>query len=141
MTMIVNCIHAVSDMMGIACQKFMLRLRRPFTCVPQREQIMSPLYFLKKQDVGCHGGDGLLDAMDAWPRADGAHAFVNIPGSDTKFHAARRSNVGRNMSRITNRVISRGIRRGIRRGILRFIGRNKGLDVSGNGYEDSTVPG
>ena len=75
--------------------------------------------------------------MDAWPRADSAHAFVNIPGSDAKFHAARRSNVGRNMSRITNRVINRGIRRGI----LRFIGRNKGLDVSGNGYEDSTVPG
>jgi hypothetical protein len=39
-------------MMGITCQKFMLRLRRPFASMPQREQIMSSLYFLKKQDVG-----------------------------------------------------------------------------------------
>jgi hypothetical protein len=70
--------------------------------------------------------------VDAWPRADGAHTFVNIPGSDAKFHAARRSNVGRNR----NRVISRGIGRGIRR----FIGRNRGLDVIGNGFEDSARP-
>ena len=114
MTVIVNCIHAVSDMMGIACQKFMLRLCRPFTCVPQREQIMSPLYFLKKQDVGCHGGDGLLDAMDAWPRAYGTDTFVNIPGRDAKFHAAWRCDV--------NRIIVRNI----------------GLDVSD--FEDLALP-
>jgi hypothetical protein len=48
---------------------------------------MSSLYFLKKQDVGRHGRDGLLDAMDARSCTDGAHAFVNIPGSDAKFHA------------------------------------------------------
>jgi hypothetical protein len=83
--------------------------------MPQREQIMSSLYFLKKQDVGCHGGDGLLDTMDAWPRADGAHAFVNSPGSDAKFHAAWRCDV------------------------TSIIGRNIGLDVSD--FEDSALPG
>jgi hypothetical protein len=114
MTVIVNCIHAVSDMMGITCQKFMRRLRRPCTCVPQCEQIMSALYFLKKLDVGCHGGDGLLDTMDARSRADGAHTFVNIPGSDAKFHAAWRCDVNR------------------------IIGRNIGLDVSD--FEDLALP-
>jgi hypothetical protein len=55
--------------------------------------------------------------MDAWPRADGAHAFVNIPGSDAKFHAAWRCHVAR------------------------VIGRNIGLDASGNEFEDSAMPG
>ena len=114
MTMIVNCIHAVSDMMGIACQKFMLRLCRPFTCVPQREQIMSTLYFLKKQNIRRHGRDGLLDTVDAWSRAYGTDAFVNIPGRDAKFHAAWRCDV--------NRIIVRNI----------------GLDVSD--FEDLALP-
>jgi hypothetical protein len=92
----------------------MLRLRRPFTSMPQREQIMSSLYFLKKQDVGCHGRDGLLDAVDARSCTDGAHAFVNIPGSDAKFHAAWRCDVNR------------------------IIGRNIGLDVSD--FEDLALP-
>ena len=48
---------------------------------------MSPLYFLKKQDIGRHCRDGLLDAMDARSRTNGANAFVNIPGRDAKFHA------------------------------------------------------
>ena len=98
---------------------------------------MSSLYFLKKQDVGCHEGDGLLDAMDAWSRAYGTDTFVNIPGGDAKFHSARRSSVGRNISRSISRVVSRVISRGIRR----FINRKRGLDVSGNGFEDSALPG
>ena len=117
MTMIVNCIHAISDMMGIACQKFMLRLSRPFTCVPQREQIMSALYFLQKQDIGGHGRDGLLDTMNARSRAYGTNAFMNVPGRDAKFHAAWRCNVGR------------------------VIGRNIELDASGNELADSAMPG
>ena len=117
MTVIVNCIHAVSDMMGIACQKFMLRLSRPFTCVPQREQIMSALYFLQKQDIGGHGRDGLLDTMNARSRAYGTNAFMNVPGRDPKFHAAWRCNVGR------------------------VIGRNIELDASGNEFADSAMPG
>ena len=73
---------------------------------------MPALYFLKKQDVGRHGRDGLLDAMNARSRAYGTDAFVNIPGRDAEFHAAWRCNVGR------------------------VIGRNIGLDVSGSGFED-----
>lgn len=85
--MIVNCIHAVSRVVGITRQKFMLRLCRPFTGMSQREQIMPALHFLKKQDVGRHGRDGLLDAMDARSCAYGTNAFVDIPGRDAKFHA------------------------------------------------------
>jgi hypothetical protein len=98
---------------------------------------MSSLHFLKKQDVGCHGRDGLLDAMDARSRTDGTHAFVNIPSSDAKFHAVRRFNLGRNMSRGASRVIGRGTCRGIRR----FMARNRRLDVSGDGFEDSALTG
>jgi hypothetical protein len=137
MTMVIDRIHAVSDMMGIACQKFMLRLCRPFACVPKCKQVMPTLHFLQKQDIRRHGCDGLLDAMNPRPGTYRTDTLVNIPGGDAKFHAAWRSNVGRNISR----VVSRGIRRGINRGIRRFIGRNRGLDVSGNGYEDSTVLG
>jgi hypothetical protein len=102
---------------GITRQKFMLRLCRPFTGMSQREQIMSTLYFLKKQDVRPHGRDCLLDAMDARSRAYGTDAFVNIPGRDAKFHAAWRF--------IGDCVI----------------GRNIGLGVSDNAFENSAVPG
>ena len=98
--------------MGIASEKFMLPLRRPLAGMAQREQVMPSLHFLQKHDVGCHRGDGLLDAMNSRARTDGTDAFVNIPGRDAEFHAAWRCNVGR------------------------VIGRNIGLDVSGSGFED-----
>ena len=73
---------------------------------------MPTLYFLKKQDIGRHGRDGLLDAVDARSGTYGTDAFVNIPGRDAEFHAAWRCHVAR------------------------VIDRNIGLDVSGSDFED-----
>ncbi len=75
--------------MGIARQKFMLRLCRPFPGMSKRKQVMPTLHFLQEQDVWCHGGDGLLDAMHSRPGTYRADTFVNIPGSDAKFHSER----------------------------------------------------
>jgi hypothetical protein len=91
----------------------------------QREQVMPSLYFLQKQDVGCHCGDGLLDPMNARTRTDGTDAFVNIPGSDAKFHAGWRCKGGLEVDL--------------------DVGRNVGLDVrlnvSSDGCKDSAVLG
>ena len=80
---------------------------------------MPALYFLKKQDVGRHGCDGLLDAMDARSRAHGTDAFVNIPGRDAEFHAGERCTVGR----CVGRIVDGGL----------------GLGLKGDGVEDSAL--
>jgi len=119
MTMIIDGIHAISRMMGIASEKFMLPLRRPLAGMAQREQVMPSLHFLQKQDVGCHRGDGLLDPMNPRARTNGTDAFVNIPGSDSKFHAGRRCTVGLDVGLDVDLDI----------------GCNVGLDVIGDGAE------
>lgn len=71
--------------------------------------------------------------MDAWSRAYGTDAFVNVPGRDAKFHAAWRSNVGRVVGRAVGRVVSRVVGR--------LIGHHIGLDTRGNEFDNSAMPG
>jgi hypothetical protein len=97
MAMIVDGIHAIRHMMGITRQKFMLGLCRPFAGMSKRKQVMPTLHFLQKQDVWRHGGDSLLDAMHSRPGTHRADTFVNIPGSDAKFHSERVQKTGLQM--------------------------------------------
>src|SRR3982074_1121278 len=86
MAMVIYRIDSIGAMLGVTCQKLMLALRRPISGMAQSQQVMSPLHLLQEYDIGLHCIECLLQCVNTRTAAERGHAFVNVVGSDAKFH-------------------------------------------------------